>query len=97
MPIIALDALAPLIGLIRVGRYLVPTKHRVSDVRRAAIADILEFAGRAMHYAEITEALIQSGFAAWLNVRDIQNAMTGDPHGICNGCLGIVAAKKSAR
>lgn len=79
VPVIALDALIPLIGLIRVGRYLVPKKHRVSDIRRAAIADILASAGRAMHYAEITEALIEGGFAAWLNVRDIQNAMTGDP------------------
>jgi hypothetical protein len=89
VPSIALDALAPLIGLIRVGRYLVPKKHRVSDVRRAAIADILASAGRAMHYAEITEALIESGFASWLNVRDIQNAMTGDPTAFVTDAWGL--------
>jgi hypothetical protein len=63
VPVTAIDALAPLIGLIRVGRYLIPKKHSVADVRRAAIGDLLASAGRAMHYAEITEALIGSGLA----------------------------------
>jgi len=39
MPVTAIDAVAPLIGLIRVGRYLIPKKHSVSDIRRAYIGD----------------------------------------------------------
>jgi hypothetical protein len=96
VPVTAIDALAPLIGLIRVGQYLVPKKHRVSDIRRVVIADILASAGRAMHYAEITEALLDSGFAVWLNVRDVQNAMAEDPTG-SQPIRGALAAKTSAR
>jgi hypothetical protein len=94
VPLTAIDAVAPLIGLIRVGRYLIPKKHSVSDIRRAYIGDMLASAGRAMHYAKITEALIESGFATWLNVRDVQDAMAEDPAAFATNGFGLWQLRK---
>jgi hypothetical protein len=42
-----------------------------------------------MHYAEITEAVIESGFASSLNVRDVQDAMTDDPATFATDGFGL--------